>query len=70
MPYGPGAVPPTSTWTTLPAHTLLLEASADADLIVVGALGRHGHFGLRLGRVAHRLPHHADCPVAVVPQRA
>lgn len=52
------------------AHTVLLNASADADLIVVGALRRHGHFGLQLGRVAHALLHHAECPVAVVPQRA
>ncbi|KRD19478.1 MULTISPECIES: universal stress protein [unclassified Streptomyces] len=53
-----------------PAHRALLDASADADLIVVGALRRHGHFGLQLGRVAHALLHHSECPVAVVPQRA
>ncbi|WBO69115.1 universal stress protein [Streptomyces camelliae] len=53
-----------------PAHKVLPEASADADLMVVGALRRHGHFGLQLGRVAHALLHHSDCPVAVVPQRA
>jgi nucleotide-binding universal stress UspA family protein len=53
-----------------PAHQVLLEASADADLMVVGALRRHGHLGLQLGRVAHALLHHADCPVAVVPQGA
>ncbi|MFD5856855.1 universal stress protein [Streptomyces chartreusis] len=52
-----------------PAHRVLLEASADADLIVVGALRRHGHFGLQLGRAAHTLLHHSDCPVAVIPQR-
>ncbi|WP_406177458.1 universal stress protein [Streptomyces sp. NBC_00996] len=51
------------------AHGALLEASAEADLIVVGAQRRHGHFGLQLGRVAHVLLHHAECPVAVVPQR-
>ncbi|GAA4543941.1 universal stress protein [Streptomyces collinus] len=53
-----------------PAHKALLDASAEADLVVVGALRRHGHFGLQLGRVAHALLHHAECPVAVVPQRA
>ncbi|MGI3200637.1 universal stress protein [Streptomyces sp. GLT-R25] len=53
-----------------PARKVLLDASADADLVVVGALRRHGHFGLQLGRVAHTLLHHAQCPVAVVPLRA
>ncbi|MGW1362262.1 universal stress protein [Streptomyces chartreusis] len=52
-----------------PTHRVLLEASADADLIVVGALRRHGHFGLQLGRAAHSLLHHSECPVAIVPQR-
>ncbi|WP_405670998.1 universal stress protein [Streptomyces canus] len=52
-----------------PAHRVLLEASADADLIVVGALRRHGHSGLQLGSVAHTLLHHSACPVAVVPHR-
>lgn len=52
-----------------PAHKVLVEASAGADLIVVGAPRRHGHFGLQLGRVAHTLLHHSECPVAVVPQR-
>jgi len=53
-----------------PAHKVLLAASADADLLVVGARRRHGHFGLQLGRVAHSVLHHSACPVAVVPQRA
>ncbi|WP_306959872.1 universal stress protein [Streptomyces afghaniensis] len=53
-----------------PAHKALRDASAEADLVVVGALRRHGHFGLQLGRVAHALLHHAECPVAVVAQRA
>ncbi len=52
-----------------PAHKALVAASSDADLVVVGARGRHGHVGLQLGRVAHALLHHAECPVAVVPQR-
>jgi nucleotide-binding universal stress UspA family protein len=51
------------------AHTVLLRRSAAADLAVIGARRRQGHFGLQLGRVGHRLLHHADCPVAVVPQR-
>ncbi|MGW3151384.1 universal stress protein [Streptomyces sp. NPDC001177] len=51
-----------------PAHRALLEASAEADLIVVGAVRRHGNFGLQFGRTAHTLLHHSQCPVAVVPQ--
>ncbi|WP_330342414.1 universal stress protein [Streptomyces sp. NBC_00557] len=50
------------------AHRILLQESGEADLIVVGAQRRHGHFGLQLGRVGHTLLHHSDCPVAVVPQ--
>ncbi|WP_405595395.1 universal stress protein [Streptomyces sp. NBC_01410] len=51
-----------------PAHKALVQRSAAADLLVVGAQRRQGHFGLQLGRVAHAVLHHADCPVAVVPQ--
>ncbi|MFJ2915707.1 universal stress protein [Streptomyces sp. NPDC087228] len=49
------------------AAKVLVQRSAAADLIVVGAHRRRGHLGLQLGRVAHTLLHHADCPVAVVP---
>ncbi|MGP4050202.1 universal stress protein [Streptomyces sp. 2A115] len=52
-----------------PARKVLLSRSAAADLLVIGAQRRHGTFGLQLGRVAHTLLHHADCPVAIVPQR-
>ncbi|MFS8204725.1 universal stress protein [Streptomyces sp. CWNU-52B] len=50
------------------ARKVLLDASASADLLVVGARRRNGHFGLQLGRVAHTALHHSACPVAVVPQ--
>ncbi|QKV90594.1 universal stress protein [Streptomyces sp. NA02950] len=53
-----------------PAHKALLEGSADADLIVVGALMRRGHFGPQSGRVAHALARHSECAVAIIPQRA
>ncbi|MEU5208588.1 universal stress protein [Streptomyces sp. NPDC020742] len=53
-----------------PAHKMLVHRAAAADLLVVGAGSRHGHFGLPLGRVAHSALCHAACPVAVVPQRA
>ncbi|GGN88257.1 universal stress protein [Streptomyces albiflavescens] len=57
--------------TTLegPAGKILVRRSAAADLVVVGARPRTGHVGLQLGRVSHALLHHAQCPVAVVPQR-
>ncbi|WP_055614262.1 universal stress protein [Streptomyces phaeochromogenes] len=51
------------------AREALLDASADAGLLVVGTRRRQGHFGLQLGRVAHAVLHHSACPVAVVPQR-
>ncbi|MEU3254647.1 universal stress protein [Streptomyces sp. NPDC006997] len=51
------------------ARRALVDASYDAELVVVGARRRGGRFGLQLGRVAHAVLHHAACPVAVVPQR-
>lgn len=51
-----------------PARKVLLRHSAAADLVIIGARRRHGHFGLQLSRVGHTLLHHADCPVAIVPQ--
>ncbi|WP_225829810.1 universal stress protein [Streptomyces sp. NK08204] len=53
-----------------PARQVLSAASAEADLLVVGARRREGHFGLQLGRAAHAMLHRSACPVAVVPQRA
>ncbi|MBA2806876.1 universal stress protein [Streptomyces sp. KM273126] len=50
------------------ARDALVAVSHEADLLVVGARRRHGHFGLQLGRVAHGVLHHAACPVAVVPE--
>ncbi|MET9404998.1 universal stress protein [Streptomyces sp. NPDC002935] len=50
------------------ARKVLVQRSAAADLVVLGARRRSGRFGLQLGRVSHTLLHHAACPVAVVPQ--
>ncbi|MFC9080200.1 universal stress protein [Streptomyces sp. NPDC057062] len=52
------------------ARNVLVSASHDAGLLVVGARRRLGHFGLQLGRVAHGVLHHSTCPVAVVPEPA
>jgi len=49
------------------ARSQLVRRSAAADLVIVGARrGRHP-LGLRPGRTAQALLHHAKCPVAVVP---
>ncbi|GAA3172602.1 universal stress protein [Streptomyces virens] len=52
-----------------PARRVLLTASHEADLLIVGRR-RPGQFGHRLGRIAHTLLHHSACPVAVVPDTA
>ncbi|CCK32494.1 hypothetical protein BN159_8116 [Streptomyces davaonensis JCM 4913] len=51
-----------------PARRVLLDRSAAADLVIIGARRGSVRFGLQLGRVGHTLLHHAYCPVAVVPQ--
>ncbi|MEV6505247.1 universal stress protein [Streptomyces sp. NPDC051642] len=50
-------------------RTVLVDASRDADLLVIGAKRRPGHYGLQLGRVAHGVLHHPACPVVIVPER-
>ncbi|MEV6019272.1 MULTISPECIES: universal stress protein [unclassified Streptomyces] len=53
-----------------PVRRVLLDASYEADLLVVGARRNPGHLGLQLGRVAHAVLHHSACAVAVVPEKA
>ncbi|WP_340557274.1 universal stress protein [Streptomyces sp. GSL17-111] len=46
---------------------LLLDAAADAGLLVVGRHVRRGRLGPHIGSLAHAALHHAEIPVAVVP---
>ena len=71
-----GPVPVTLLITEGSAAAALLQAAADADLLVVGASGHHraqlarghgGFTGLVLGSVSNQCVHHSPVPVVVVP---
>ena len=45
----------------------LLEAAADASLVVAGRRNRRAPLGFHTGPVTHAVMHHSTAPVAVVP---
>ena len=47
-------------------RTALLDAGADARLLVIGSRGRGGIPGMTVGSVTSALLHHAPCPVGIV----
>jgi nucleotide-binding universal stress UspA family protein len=48
------------------AAQVLLDASAGAELLVVGSRGHGGFFEALLGSVGQHCVHHATCPVVVI----
>lgn len=51
------------------AAAVLLNASQDADLLVVGSHGYGGLTAALLGSVSNHIAHHAPCPVLIVRPR-
>lgn len=46
---------------------VLLEASKDAEMIIIGSRGLGGFRGALLGSVSSAVSQHAKCPVLVIP---
>ncbi len=63
----PPSVPVTVRALSGTAADELVNASADTDLLVVGARGAGGFARLVMGSVSTQVTHHSLCPVVVVP---
>jgi nucleotide-binding universal stress UspA family protein len=55
-----------TTVVAAPPAAALVEASSEADLMVVGSRGHGAVVGALLGSVSTQVVHHSHCPVVVV----
>ena len=64
-----GAEPPSVTVHAVSGFVVkeLVDASQDADLVVVGARGSSGFARLLMGSVSSEVVQHSACPVVIVP---
>ncbi len=53
-------------WVTGDPAEELINASRDADMVVVGSRGSGGFASLLMGSVSSKVTHHAACPVVVI----
>lgn len=51
-----------------PPAKVLVERTANTDLLVLGRHGREGHGSPYLGSIVRQVLHHTACPVVVVPR--
>lgn len=65
-----GGVPVEPVLVEDSAKSALVDASEDADLVVVGSHGRGGIAAALLGSVSRHVAQHAHCPVVIVRPRS